>query len=129
MIRLLMEKLMLSRRTALFFFLALLVTPIAARADTIDDSPQCFTTCGWSGPTSTIAAALICSLPRPRAVSPCRFLNGNVWSKPELTCQHVDPQAALAARGEAVLEIKILVFPGSLDDALHKVVQQRGSLK
>jgi hypothetical protein len=54
---------------------------------------------------------------------------GNVWSNPELTCQHVDPQAALAPQGVAVLEIKILVFPGSLDDALRKVVKQRGALK
>jgi hypothetical protein len=54
---------------------------------------------------------------------------GNVWSNPELTCQHVDPQAPLAARGEAVLEVKILVFAGSLEDVLQKVVQERRSLR
>jgi len=53
---------------------------------------------------------------------------GNVWSNPELTCQHVDPQATLPPRGEAVLEVKILVLTGSLDDALRKVRQQRPSL-
>jgi hypothetical protein len=54
---------------------------------------------------------------------------GNVWSNPELTCQHVDPERALPPRGTAILEMKILVFRGSLDDALRKVVQQRASLR
>src|SRR5690242_19370619 len=35
---------------------------------------------------------------------------GNVWSNPELTCQHVDPQTSLAPGQEAVLETKILIF-------------------
>jgi hypothetical protein len=39
---------------------------------------------------------------------------GNVWSNPELTCQHVDPQAALSPGEEAILETKILVIRGSL---------------
>jgi len=54
---------------------------------------------------------------------------GNVWSNPELTCQHVDPQAALAAGGTAILEVKMLVFQGSLDDALQKVIAQREALQ
>jgi len=54
---------------------------------------------------------------------------GNVWSNPELTCQHVDPQAPLAAGGTAILEVKMLVFRGSLDDALQKVIAQRETLK
>ena len=54
---------------------------------------------------------------------------GNVWSNPELTCQHVDPQATLPARGDAVLEIKILVLAGSLNDALRKVREQRAGLR
>ena len=53
---------------------------------------------------------------------------GNVWSNPELTCQHVDPQTALAPGQQATLEVKILVIRGSLDDALHRAIQQRGSL-
>jgi len=54
---------------------------------------------------------------------------GNVWSNPELTCQHVDPQTTLAPRGESVLEMKTLILRGSLDDALQKVVRQRSTLR
>lgn len=54
---------------------------------------------------------------------------GNVWSNPELTCQHVDPASPLAPSGRAVLEVKMLVFQGSLDQALEKVKSQRDSLK
>jgi hypothetical protein len=53
---------------------------------------------------------------------------GNVWSNPELTCQHVDPQVALPPRARAIIETKILVMRGSLDDVLKKVTQQRSSL-
>ena len=54
---------------------------------------------------------------------------GNVWSNPELTCQHVDPQIPLAVGENAAMETKILVFQGSLNDALKKVDAQRQSLK
>lgn len=54
---------------------------------------------------------------------------GSVWSNPELTCQHVDPEIALASGATAVIEIKLLVFPGSLDDVLKKVVSQRQTLE
>ena len=54
---------------------------------------------------------------------------GNVWSNPELTCQHVDPQVPLAPRGEATSEIKMLVVRGSLDDVRERVAAQRPSLK
>ncbi|MGA7343753.1 MAG: hypothetical protein WBX18_24350 [Terracidiphilus sp.] len=54
---------------------------------------------------------------------------GNVWSNPELTCQHVDPQTPLMPGQRAVLEVKILVFQGSLDEALRKVASQRNSLR
>ncbi len=54
---------------------------------------------------------------------------GNVWSNPELTCQHVDPQTPLPPRQEATLEVKILVLRGSLDDALQRAIQQRRSLR
>jgi hypothetical protein len=54
---------------------------------------------------------------------------GNVWSNPELTCQHVDPQASLAPGQRTELEVKILIFPGSLDQTLQKVEAQRDSLK
>src|SRR5260370_30358386 len=54
---------------------------------------------------------------------------GNVWSNPELTCQHVDPQAALSPGEEAILETKILVVRGSLDDVFKMAMQQRNSLE
>ena len=54
---------------------------------------------------------------------------GNVWSNPELTCQHVDPEASLALGQQAILEVKILIFRGSLDQVLQKVVAQRSALK
>lgn len=54
---------------------------------------------------------------------------GNVWSNPELTCQHVDPQTLLAPRAQAILEMKILILRGSLDNALLRARSQRNSLK
>ena len=54
---------------------------------------------------------------------------GNVWSNPELTCQHVDPQVSLAPGASAVMETKVLVFPGSLGDVLSKVDAQRQTLQ
>jgi hypothetical protein len=54
---------------------------------------------------------------------------GNVWSNPELTCQHVDEEKPMAPGQKAVLEVKLLVFAGSLDEAFEKVVQQRNSVK
>ena len=54
---------------------------------------------------------------------------GNVWSNPELTCQHVDPQAALSPGEEAILETKILVVRSSLDDVFKMAMQQRDSLE
>lgn len=54
---------------------------------------------------------------------------GNVWSNPELTCQHVDPQTSLAPGQKAVLETKILILQGSLDQALRKAITQRITLR
>jgi hypothetical protein len=54
---------------------------------------------------------------------------GNVWSNPELTCQHVDPQVALSPGEEAILETKVLVVRGSLDDVFKMAMQQRDSMK
>jgi len=54
---------------------------------------------------------------------------GNVWSNPELTCQHVDPQASLAPGQEATWEVKMLVISSSLDEVLKKVIAQRSDLK
>src|SRR5438094_9378917 len=54
---------------------------------------------------------------------------GNVWSNPELTCQHVDPQVALSPGEEAILESKLLVVRSSLNDVFKMAMQQRESLK
>jgi hypothetical protein len=54
---------------------------------------------------------------------------GNVWSNPELTCQHVDPEKPLMAGRKVVLEVKILIFAGTLDEALRKVLAQRDTLQ
>jgi hypothetical protein len=54
---------------------------------------------------------------------------GNVWSNPELTCQHVDPQTSLPPGQRATIELKMLVIRGSLDDALARANRQRESLK
>ena len=54
---------------------------------------------------------------------------GNVWSNPELTCQHVDPQTKLAPKGRAVVETKVLVLRGSLDNAFEIARRERQTLR
>jgi hypothetical protein len=54
---------------------------------------------------------------------------GNVWSNPELTCQHVDPTPALPAHGTAVVEVKMLILRGGLEDVLRRVRKQKRSLR
>jgi hypothetical protein len=54
---------------------------------------------------------------------------GNVWSNPELTCQHVDPEVPLPHGGHTSYEVKILILRGSLADALRKVLAQRKALE
>ena len=54
---------------------------------------------------------------------------GNVWSNPELTCHHVDPDVPLPHNGHASYEVKILILNGSLEDALRKVLAQRNELE
>jgi hypothetical protein len=56
-------------------------------------------------------------------------MTGNVWSNPELTCQHVDPERPLPPRAKAGWDVKLLVFEGTLDQALEKVKAQRPSLQ
>lgn len=53
----------------------------------------------------------------------------NVWSNPELTCQHVDRQLPLGPGQKATSEVKLLVTRGSLDDALSRAIQQRPTLQ
>ncbi|MDQ2835742.1 MAG: hypothetical protein M3Y50_18755 [Acidobacteriota bacterium] len=54
---------------------------------------------------------------------------GNVWSNPELTCQHVDPARPLPAKGTATWDVKFLIFRGGLDQVLEKVRVQRALLQ
>jgi hypothetical protein len=54
---------------------------------------------------------------------------GNVWSNPELTCQHVDPEVSLPKGQIAFYEVKILIFKGTLEEALEEVMQERPALK
>jgi len=54
---------------------------------------------------------------------------GNVWSNPELTCQHVDPTRSLLAGQKAEMEVKMLIQRGSLNEVLVRVKEQRSKLK
>lgn len=54
---------------------------------------------------------------------------GNIWTNPQLTCQHVDPQIPLPHGAHAQYEMKILIFKGTLEDALQKVSAQMTDLK
>jgi hypothetical protein len=54
---------------------------------------------------------------------------GNVWSNPELTCQHVDPERPLPPAAKVQWDVKILIFQGSLDQVLNKVRSQRALLE
>lgn len=54
---------------------------------------------------------------------------GDVWSNPELTCQHVDPQQTLAPHGNVTWEVKVLIMRASLDAAFATAVRQRDSLQ
>ena len=54
---------------------------------------------------------------------------GNVWSNPELTCQHADPEVALDPGQTRAYELKTLLFRGTLDEVLTKVKAQRPAMK
>lgn len=53
----------------------------------------------------------------------------DVWSNPELTCQHVDETKTLSPGGRTSLEVKMLILRGSLDQVLKKVIAERSSLQ
>ena len=53
---------------------------------------------------------------------------GNVWSNPELTCQHVDPQVQLAPSGDAVAEIKIFSPSADRSPTFTRAPRRSGSL-
>jgi hypothetical protein len=48
---------------------------------------------------------------------------GNVWTNPDLTCQHADSETSLKSGGTASLEVKTFVFKGTLEQLLAKVKQ------
>jgi hypothetical protein len=50
---------------------------------------------------------------------------GNVWTNPELTCQHADSEKPLLAGRMATLEVKTFAFKGTLDKLLTKIKQGR----
>jgi len=54
---------------------------------------------------------------------------GNLWTNPELTCQHADPEIALPRHSQGAMEEKTLLFRGTLQDVADKVRQQGPSLK
>jgi len=54
---------------------------------------------------------------------------GNLWTNPDLTCQHADPEIALPRHSKGAIEEKTLLFLGTLDDVVTKVRQQRATLK
>ena len=54
---------------------------------------------------------------------------GNVWSNPELTCQHVDPDLPLKAGARGTIEVKILILRGTVAGVEAKVRQQYTQLK
>ena len=54
---------------------------------------------------------------------------GNVWSNPELTCQHVDPQRALLPGKQVKTEVNMLIVRGSLEDAFAIAMRQRNLKK
>jgi len=78
-----------------------------------------------------VDAPFIATLSRDRRWVVASFTRtaGNVWSNPELTCQHVDRQASAAPSEEVILETKILVARGSLDDAFATAMRQRDLLR
>lgn len=54
---------------------------------------------------------------------------GNLWTNPDLTCQHADPEIPLPHRSKGIAEEKILLFRGTLDDVFRDVEEQRGTLE
>jgi hypothetical protein len=54
---------------------------------------------------------------------------GNLWTNPELTCQHADPEFALPRHSEGTVEEKTLFFRGTLQEVADKVRQQAPNLK
>lgn len=54
----------------------------------------------------------------------CNCKTGNVWTNPDLTCQHTDPELSLSAKGTTEWEGKTFIFKGSLQQVLDKVKKE-----
>ena len=54
---------------------------------------------------------------------------GNVWSNPQLTCQHVDPQSSLLPGKQMTIEVNIFIVRGSVEDAFAIAMRQRNLKK
>src|ERR1051326_254252 len=50
---------------------------------------------------------------------------GNLWTNPDLTCQHADMEIPLPHQSTGIIEEKITLFRGTLDDLLRKISAQR----
>lgn len=46
---------------------------------------------------------------------------GSVWTNPKRTCQHADPTVALKSGQTKILELKVFVLAGGLEDLLERV--------
>ena len=106
-------------------YLASFTWPIPSqRVERRDDIPH-------YNKSRAVDAPFIATLSRDRRWVVASFTRtaGNVWSNPELTCQHVDRQASAAPSEEVILETKILVARGSLDDAFATAMRQRDLLR
>jgi hypothetical protein len=81
--------------------------------------------------SQAVDVPLVATISSDRKWVAASFTNttGNVWSNPELTCQHVDPYMPLPGHAKVEWDVKILIFPGSLDQVLKKVEAQRPKLK
>jgi hypothetical protein len=77
-----------------------------------------------------VDAPFIATLSRDRrwVVASFTRTTGNVWSNPELTCQHVDPQVTSSPGEEVVMNTKILLVRGSLDAVFRMAMRQRDSV-
>jgi hypothetical protein len=53
--------------------------------------------------------------------------SGNVWTNPDLTCQHTDPVTTLSPHGKVAIITRTFVLHGSLQDALARVKQYRSA--
>jgi hypothetical protein len=54
---------------------------------------------------------------------------GNVWSNPQLTCQHVDPTSSLLPGQQITLKVNMLIVHGSVEDAFAIAKRQQNFMK